>query len=105
VSEKAAAARTAPESTSLKPVERQTLFDWMSRIYKAIARRALEIFEGDGGALPGKASLSDLRASRLWFLLLAVLRDSSVCVSGHGAIRSLDTGGRAAVSSCIIRFM
>jgi hypothetical protein len=74
VSEKAAAARTAPESTSLKPVERQTLFDWMSRIYKAIARRALEIFEGDGGALPGKASLSDLRASRLWFLLLAVLQ-------------------------------
>ena len=99
MSEKAAAARTAPESTSLKPVERQTLFDWMSRIYKAIARRALEIFEGDGGALPGKASLILRGFQRL--CVGTRRRDSE----RFGAIRSLDTGGRAAVSSCIIRFM
>jgi len=49
MSEKATATQTAPESNSLKLVEPQLLFDRTNRIHEAIAQRAFEFFERDGG--------------------------------------------------------
>ena len=43
------AARMAPESTSLKVVEPQTLSERINRLHDTIARRAFELFEGRGG--------------------------------------------------------
>lgn len=48
MSEKSMAVQTAPERTSLKLVEPESLFARMDRIHQAIARRAFEIFESDG---------------------------------------------------------
>ncbi len=41
----------APEPTSLKVVESNTLLDRMNRIREEIARRAFEIFESGGGTI------------------------------------------------------
>ncbi len=49
MSEKSTAVQTAPAGTSLRVVEPQTLFDRINRLHDRIARRAFEIFEGDGG--------------------------------------------------------
>jgi HSP20 family molecular chaperone IbpA len=49
MSEKATATQMATESSFLKLVEPQTLSDRTNRIHNAIARRAFELFEGDGG--------------------------------------------------------
>jgi len=51
MSEKATAVQTAldpKESTSLKFVEPQTLFDRVNHLHEAIARRAFQLFEGGG---------------------------------------------------------
>jgi HSP20 family molecular chaperone IbpA len=42
------AVQRAPEATSLKVVEPKSLFDRIRRIHESIARRAFEIFEGNG---------------------------------------------------------
>ncbi len=54
MSEKAMATQMAPESKEaarLKLIEPTTLFERMNRIHDAIARRAFEMFERDGGLL------------------------------------------------------
>ncbi|MGA2510646.1 MAG: Hsp20 family protein [Candidatus Acidiferrales bacterium] len=49
MSEKTTAAQTAPDSTSLKLVQPESLVDRINRLQQNIARRAFEIFRGDGG--------------------------------------------------------
>jgi HSP20 family molecular chaperone IbpA len=49
MAEKSIAVQVAPEPTSLKFVEPQTLFERINRIHQDIARRAFEIFESEGG--------------------------------------------------------
>lgn len=46
--EKSTAVQTAPAGASLKVVEPETLFDRISGLHDQIARRAFELFEGDG---------------------------------------------------------
>jgi HSP20 family protein len=48
MSEKATAVQTAPERILLSLVEPESLLERLDRIHQAIARRAFEIFEGDG---------------------------------------------------------
>jgi len=48
MSEKGTATQTALDPTALKLVEAETLFDRINRIRGSIARRAFELFEGDG---------------------------------------------------------
>ena len=48
MSQTSSGAQLAPESKTLKLVEPQTLFDRINRIHENIARRAFEIFEGEG---------------------------------------------------------
>lgn len=49
MAEKSTAAQLATEPRSLKVVEPETLIDRVNRIHEAIARRAFEIFESNGG--------------------------------------------------------
>ncbi len=49
MTEKATATQMAPESNSLKLVEPRTLYDRTNQIHNAIAQRAFELFEDDGG--------------------------------------------------------
>lgn len=54
MSAKATALEKTPETkeaTGLKLVEPETLFERMSRMHNEIARRAFEIFEGNGGTI------------------------------------------------------
>jgi HSP20 family protein len=51
MAEKSTAVQVAPEPTSLKLVEPQTLLERINRIRQDLARRAFEIFESDGGFL------------------------------------------------------
>jgi HSP20 family molecular chaperone IbpA len=48
MAEKGTAAQTALAPTELRLVEPETLVDRISRIHDSIARRAFEMFEGDG---------------------------------------------------------
>ena len=53
MSDRAMATQRAPEAkdtAAVKMVEFQTLFDRMNQLHDEIARRAFQLFEGDGGA-------------------------------------------------------
>lgn len=49
MTEKAVAVQTAQAPASLKVVEPKSLFDRINQMQQSIARRAFELFEGDGG--------------------------------------------------------
>jgi HSP20 family protein len=49
MTEKSVAVQTAQAPASLKVVEAKTLFDRINQMQQAVARRAFEFFEGDGG--------------------------------------------------------
>ena len=49
MTEQSVAVQTAQTPASLKVVEPKTLFDRINQMQQAIARRAFELFEGDGG--------------------------------------------------------
>jgi HSP20 family protein len=51
VTERALATKTAKEPVPTKAIEPQNLFEQFNRIYNSIARRAFEIFEGNGRIL------------------------------------------------------
>jgi HSP20 family protein len=51
MSEKATATQTALAPVPAKDIEPQNLFEQFDRIYQSIAKRAFEIFEGDGRSL------------------------------------------------------
>ena len=48
MSEKAMAVQTAPEPAELKIVKPETLFERMEKLHEQIAKRAFQLFEGDG---------------------------------------------------------
>ncbi len=48
MAEKALAVQTAPETTGLKVVKPENIFERMEKLHEQIAKRAFELFEGDG---------------------------------------------------------
>lgn len=51
MAEKSVAVQTAQAPASLKVVEPKSLFDRINQMQQAVARRAFELFQGDGGIL------------------------------------------------------
>jgi HSP20 family protein len=49
MTEKSVAVQTAQAPASLKVVEPKSMFDRINQMQQAVARRAFELFEGDGG--------------------------------------------------------